>query len=269
LACWQFQESLVRRTTWIGLSVAVDPARKAYARELSEAMDKTGDFDRAARELEHEATLDPHDAYLHLRLAQEYMRLGRRADFEREFETYSKLSTIAISPRGAAQSPDQHSRSPRRKRLRVVIDFRDWQTIVAAGMKAVGAGMRSEAGTTRTFIFGMLAVAALAFSITLTSGNLSQAMAQSDDAAGDVATAPPAADQTDQNAASDAAAQAHDAADQAAAALDTATDERNQLESDGASQDQIDAANAAIAQARANKEAADEAAQSADEAVGQ
>ena len=65
----------------------------------------------------------------------------------------------------------------------------------------------------------------------------------------------------------DADQQAHDAADAAQEALDNATQSRDQLESDGASQDQIDAANQAIAQVRANKDAADAAAQSADDAM--
>jgi len=136
--------------------------------------------------------------------------------------------------------------------------------------------MRSETST-RTFRFGLAPIATLAFSIALALGNMSLARAQSDGAAGDVASAPSAEDQPDQNGAgdsahkaqTDAAQQAHDAADAAQDALDSATEARDQLESDGAPQDQIDAANQAIAQARAEKDAAEQAAQSSDEAVGE
>ena len=109
--------------------------------------------------------------------------------------------------------------------------------------------MRLETSTTRSFRFGLAAIAALTFSIVLAVGNTSRARAQ-DDASGD-GNAPSAADQSDQNGADDpdqkaqpdAAQQAHDAADAAQDALDSATQARDQLESDGASQDQIDAAN--------------------------
>ena len=132
--------------------------------------------------------------------------------------------------------------------------------------------MRVETSATRTFRIGSLAIAAVAFSLWFALGNIPRAIAQSDDAAGDAANA----DSTQQDqpaspedAVTNAAQQAHDAADAAQQELETATEARDQLESDGASQDQIDAANAAIAQARANHDAADAAAQSADEAVNQ
>jgi hypothetical protein len=123
--------------------------------------------------------------------------------------------------------------------------------------------------------FGLAAIAALALSIAPALGNVGSARAQ-DAASADTGTAPDT-NQSDQNPAlsqeekakADAAQQAHDAADAAQEELESATDNRDQLESDGAAQDQIDAANAAIAQARANKDAADAAAQTADEATNQ
>ena len=125
--------------------------------------------------------------------------------------------------------------------------------------------MRLETSTTRRLRFGLVAIAALAFSIGLASVKMSAARAQSDDEAGDAASAPSATDQ--QNGGADQ--RAHDAVEAAEQALDTATDERNQLESDGAPQEQIDAANQAVSQARADKEAADEAAERADESLGE
>jgi hypothetical protein len=123
--------------------------------------------------------------------------------------------------------------------------------------------MRLETTTTRTFRYGLIAIVA-AVSIAFAIGNMPLASAQSDDAATS-APAPNGADDADQNAQTDGNKQAQDAADAAQEALDSATEARDQLESDGASQDQIDAANQAIAQARANKDAADAAAQSADD----
>jgi len=127
------------------------------------------------------------------------------------------------------------------------------------------------------FRLGLVEIAALAFCVGLALGNASLACAQSDDAAADAANAPAVAGQPDQNGAttagentqSDADQQAQDAADAAQEVLDSATEARDQLESDGAPQEQIDAANQAIAQARADKDAADQAAQKADDATGQ
>jgi len=135
--------------------------------------------------------------------------------------------------------------------------------------------MQLKTRAIRMVRFGLAALAALAFSIAPALGNVGFARAQ-DAVSADTGTAPDT-NQSDQNAAlnpeqkakTDAAQQAHDAADAAQEELDSATEARDQLESDGAAQDQIDAANAAIAQARANKDAAEAAAQSADEAANQ
>jgi hypothetical protein len=111
---------------------------------------------------------------------------------------------------------------------------------------------------TQTLRIGLLMIAALALSTALASA---QVIAQADGGTGDVAA--PAATQPEQQ--PDPAQEAHDAADAAQSALDDATSARDQLESDGASQDQIDSANEAIARARADKEAADEASEKADD----
>jgi hypothetical protein len=132
--------------------------------------------------------------------------------------------------------------------------------------------------TARIPRFGLMAIAVLGLGIVLASGNGSLARAQSDDASGDEAAGSAQDTQADQNAATDAdqtdpeaaaAQQAQAAADAAAEALDTATEARNPLESDGASQDQIDAANQAVAKARFEKETADAAVKSAEDAANQ
>jgi hypothetical protein len=102
---------------------------------------------------------------------------------------------------------------------------------------------------------------ALAFSVGLAFAQVAGVLAQTDDGAGDAANPPAVAAQPEQPG---PAQEAHDAADAAQSSLDEATTARDQLEADGASQDQIDAANEAIARARADKEAADEAAEKAD-----
>ena len=145
--------------------------------------------------------------------------------------------------------------------------------------------MSFATGTTRIFRLGLLAIAMLGFCIVLAFGNSSIAWAQSDDQSGDAAAVQPDqngasdADPNDANAAAaqqattteatDPAQQAQAAADSAAEALDSATEARDQLESDGASQDQIDAANRAVAEARFNKDNADAAVKSADDAANQ
>ena len=135
--------------------------------------------------------------------------------------------------------------------------------------------MSFATGSTRIFRVGLLAIAVLGFCVVMASGNGSLARAQSDDAAGNAATATPEVAQSDQNPADpgdpDAPAiqQAQDAADAAAEALDSATQARDQLESDGASQDEIDAANQAVAKARFDKENADAAVKAADDPANQ
>jgi hypothetical protein len=145
------------------------------------------------------------------------------------------------------------------------------RTIIAKVM-AGREVMRLETSATRIFRHGLIAIVAAAFSIALAIGNMPSASAQSDDASQDAATSAPGpngADDADQKPQSDGDQQARDSADAAQATLDSATETRDQLESDGASQDEIDAANQAIAQARANKDAADAAAQSSDDATSQ
>jgi hypothetical protein len=96
----------------------------------------------------------------------------------------------------------------------------------------------------------LIAIAALAAFVGLAPIAVSRALAQNGEAP-------------------EAVQSAQDADDAAQAAIDDATEKRDELESDGAPQDQIDAANAAIAQARADKAAADEALENANNAAGE
>ena len=86
--------------------------------------------------------------------------------------------------------------------------------------------MRLETTTTRTLRFGLVAIAALAFSVGLALGNKSPAWAQNDDAAQNGASD---SDENARDAAADAAQNAHDAADEAQEALDSATNARGSV----------------------------------------
>ena len=92
--------------------LAVDPVRGEFRRRLADAMDKVGDYKGAARVVEDGSALDPDDIYLHLRLEQEYMRLGRTKDFEREFETVDKLTHPLMAVPGAAESVTHPDSAP-------------------------------------------------------------------------------------------------------------------------------------------------------------
>jgi len=90
--------------TFFQRCVEIVPHAPIYRLELVGVMDKARDFEGAARVLERGTTLDPNDAYLHLRLAQEYQKMGRQLDFEREFRKFTELSAGTIQRQRAAES---------------------------------------------------------------------------------------------------------------------------------------------------------------------
>jgi hypothetical protein len=98
--------------TFFEQCVAVDPVRQEYRRRLADAMDKVGDYKGAARVIEDGSAMDPDDIYLHLRLEQEYMRLGRTKDFEREFQKADKLTHPMLAVPGAAKSVTNPGSAP-------------------------------------------------------------------------------------------------------------------------------------------------------------
>ncbi len=77
---------------FFGRCLAIDPSHPGYRIKLAAAMNKAGDFEGAARTLERGTVLDPDDAHLHLKLAQQYQMMGREMDFEREFQKFNELS---------------------------------------------------------------------------------------------------------------------------------------------------------------------------------
>jgi hypothetical protein len=76
--------------------------RIALVKALNEAHDPEG----AARTLERGTVLEPDDAHMHLKLAQQYQMMGRQLDFEREFLKFNELSNATISRQRAAASSD-------------------------------------------------------------------------------------------------------------------------------------------------------------------
>ena len=80
------------------------PYNLDYREGLVAAMNKTGDFEGAARTLQGGVTLNPSDAHMRLKLAQQYKMMGRELDSERELLEFNELSNVMIRRQRAAQS---------------------------------------------------------------------------------------------------------------------------------------------------------------------
>jgi Flp pilus assembly protein TadD len=87
--------------TFFQRCVEIGPYDSKYRFNLAAAMNQARDFEGAARVLQRGTTLDPGDARLHLNLAQQYQKMGRQQDFDREFRKYMELMFQA---RRAAES---------------------------------------------------------------------------------------------------------------------------------------------------------------------
>jgi len=98
--------------TFFQRAVEVAPRFADYRLKLAYALNQAGDREGAARVLEQGTTLDPGDAHMHLRLAQQYQQMGRPVDFMREFQKYTELSGALARPNGAAASTPGASGSP-------------------------------------------------------------------------------------------------------------------------------------------------------------
>ena len=80
-----------------------------YRLALGNLLDDAKDTAGAAKQIEIGESLQPQDAYIHLRLAQIYMKLGRIQDFQREYNTFeesgaSVIKSVRVGPNGDAQS---------------------------------------------------------------------------------------------------------------------------------------------------------------------
>ena len=85
--------------------VEIAPYQSDYRLRLAAAMNKARDFEGAAQQLERGTALDPNDAHLRLKLAQQYQMMGRQQDFEREFRKFTELSEARAQHWRAAASP--------------------------------------------------------------------------------------------------------------------------------------------------------------------
>ncbi|HLX05962.1 MAG TPA: hypothetical protein VKR28_10525, partial [Candidatus Binatus sp.] len=67
------------------------------------------------KQLEIAESLKPEDQYLHLRLAQTYMKVGRLKDFQREYNAFensgaSVIKSVHVGPDGKPDGkPDEQS----------------------------------------------------------------------------------------------------------------------------------------------------------------
>jgi hypothetical protein len=91
--------------------VQMKPNDPYYRLALGNLLEDAKDTAGAAKQLEIGESLEPQDAYMHLRLAQIYMKLGRIQDFEREYNTYeesgaSVIKAVHVGPDG---KPDEQS----------------------------------------------------------------------------------------------------------------------------------------------------------------
>lgn len=86
--------------------VEIKPYDPGYRIRLAEAMNIAGDKNGAALTLERGTELNPDDAYMRLKLAQQYHMMGRDMDFEREFQKFNELSAAMAMRNQAAQNPD-------------------------------------------------------------------------------------------------------------------------------------------------------------------
>jgi hypothetical protein len=92
--------------TFFGQCLAVDPTHLGYRLKLAAAMNKAHDFEGAAQTIQRGTILDPDDAHLHLKLAQQYQMMGRELDFEREFQKFNELSIAMMQRHRAAENSD-------------------------------------------------------------------------------------------------------------------------------------------------------------------
>ena len=90
--------------TFFRRSVEVAPRFADYRLKLAYALNEAGDREGAAQVLERGTALDPGDAHMHLRLAQQYQMMGRELDFMREFQKFSQLSGAMAQPKSAADA---------------------------------------------------------------------------------------------------------------------------------------------------------------------
>jgi hypothetical protein len=92
-------------------AVQMKPNDPQYRLALGNLLDDAKDTAGAAKQLEIGESLEPQDAYMHLRLAQIYMKLGRIQDFQREYNAYEASGASLIKTVKVGANPDAQSAS--------------------------------------------------------------------------------------------------------------------------------------------------------------
>jgi tetratricopeptide (TPR) repeat protein len=89
--------------------VEIGPYETDYRLRLAAAMNRAGDLEGAARVLQRGTDFAPDDAHLRLKLAEQYQRMGRMMDFQREFQKFNELSAVMILRHDAAAGSNTSS----------------------------------------------------------------------------------------------------------------------------------------------------------------
>src|SRR5579862_3615727 len=96
-------------------AVQVKPNDPYYHLALGNLLEDAKDNQGAVKQLEIAESLKPEDQYLHLRLAQTYMKVGRLKDFQREYNAFensgaSVIKSVHVGPDGKPDGkPDEQS----------------------------------------------------------------------------------------------------------------------------------------------------------------
>jgi protein O-mannosyl-transferase len=90
--------------TFFEQCIARDPSHLGDRLLLVNALNSAGDQMGAVKQLQTATALDPDDAHLRLRLAQQYQMMGRELDFEREFQKFNQLSMARLQQERAARN---------------------------------------------------------------------------------------------------------------------------------------------------------------------
>jgi hypothetical protein len=90
-------------------AVEIKPNDPDYHLALGNRLDDAKDTAAAAKQLERAEALRPADPYFHLRLSQDYIKLGRVKDFEREYKAWDDsaphmFKSVKVGPNGEIQS---------------------------------------------------------------------------------------------------------------------------------------------------------------------
>jgi len=102
---WHDDVAFFKRT------VEIAPELAQNRMDLAAALNQAGQSEEAARIMESAVALEPNDAHMRLKLAQQYQKLGRVMDFQREFQKFVELSS-AIADQKSSSDTSQSTGAP-------------------------------------------------------------------------------------------------------------------------------------------------------------